>query len=542
MDYVEGESLKHKIFDAKGPVPFDQIAAVMSPLCQALDYAHKQGFVHADVKPGNILMDDGGRVMLMDFGIARMTESATVTMLGAGTPAYMSPEQAKGKPPTPQSDIYALGIILYEMLTGERPFNGELATSTGSTGEKIRWEQLNLNPISTRRFNRQISDELDMVVMRCLEKNPQNRFSNALELLNALAVSLPALVVNNKRIDYLATPREEPVPSSARQESKLQPEGERSVSRKIQTSLFIWLIGGIAVILLGLVLGGNLITPATPIPTLTATLTLTPLPLTNTFTPYPTNTPIASPTPKLGIGSIFISNGVTMMYIPAGTFPMGEENGDNEKLHSVYLDGYYIDKYEVTNSAYRRCVDVGKCIPPKQSNSDERSPIMRSSYYGNAEFDEFPVIYVDWDMAKTYCEWRDARLPTEAEWEKAARGKDERTYPWGEGINCDKANYDVSCIGDTTKVGSYESGKSVYGVYDMVGNVWEWVNDWYSETYYLNSPPSNPLGPDSGQYHVLRGSSFGVSVDAGRSTYRFGYTPDIIGYGLIGFRCVRSLP
>ena len=109
MDYVEGESFKHKIFDAHGPMPFDQISAVMRPLCQALEYAHKQGFTHSDVKPGNIMLDNHGRVMLMDFGIARMTKSATVTMLGVGTPAYMSPEQARGNPPSPQSDIYAVG-------------------------------------------------------------------------------------------------------------------------------------------------------------------------------------------------------------------------------------------------------------------------------------------------------------------------------------------------------------------------------------------------------------------------------------------------
>lgn len=148
---------------------------------------------------------------------------------------------------------------------------------------------------------------------------------------------------------------------------------------------------------------------------------------------------------------------------------------------------------------YERCVEANVCKPPRESRS-----YTRTAYYGNVEFDEYPVIYVDWNMAKTYCEWRGGRLPTEAEWEKAARGEDGRTYPWGEGIDCDKANYQSSCIGDTTKVGSYLEGVSPYGVYDMAGNVWEWVTDWYDGNYYGASPSSNPQGPTFGQYRVLR--------------------------------------
>ena len=187
MDYVDGESLKHKIFDAHGPLPFDQIMAVMRPLCQALQYAHNEGLVHADVKPGNIMIDKTGRVLLSDFGIAHMSESATATMVGAGTPAYMSPEQARGEMPTPQTDIYALGFVLYEMLTGERPFTGELANISGSTGEKIRWEQLNLNPLSPRQYNSAISPKLEAVVMKCLQKNPDKRYAGILQFLKAVS-------------------------------------------------------------------------------------------------------------------------------------------------------------------------------------------------------------------------------------------------------------------------------------------------------------------------------------------------------------------
>jgi formylglycine-generating enzyme required for sulfatase activity len=266
--------------------------------------------------------------------------------------------------------------------------------------------------------------------------------------------------------------------------------------------------------------------------------TSTPMPLaTPTQAPVVAESPAATEAPTLGIGSIIISDGVIMLYVPAGTFSMGSEENDDEKpIHSVDLDAYYIYKYEVTNAAYKRCMDAGACNPPKQSNSSTRS-----AYYGNPEFDDYPVIYVDWNMANEYCLWRNARLPTEAEWEKAARGVDGRTYPWGEYINCDRVNYyDGSkyCVGDTTKVGSYESGKSPYGVYDMGGNVWEWVNDWYSGTYYRSSPSSNRLGPDSGQYRVLRGGSWSLNPNYVRSANR--------GWGIpvtlrdVGFRCARG--
>ena len=189
MDYIEGESLKIKIFDANGPMPPEQVLVIMRAMCQALHYAHSEGYVHSDVKPGNILIDKTGRVMLSDFGVARMTEAATATMVGAGTPAYMSPEQARGENPTPESDIYSLGIVLFEMLTGERPFTGEHAKTGGSTGEKVRWEQKNLRPPSPRKFNPQISTELEAVVLRALEKDPRQRFDSALSLLQALEMA-----------------------------------------------------------------------------------------------------------------------------------------------------------------------------------------------------------------------------------------------------------------------------------------------------------------------------------------------------------------
>jgi formylglycine-generating enzyme required for sulfatase activity len=194
------------------------------------------------------------------------------------------------------------------------------------------------------------------------------------------------------------------------------------------------------------------------------------------------------------------ADGMVMVFVPAGNFLMGSTDGDiaqalqtcpncdfsDEKpQHTVYLDSFWVDQTEVTNRMYALCVAAEKCDPHSNSSSSTHS-----NYYGNSEYDDYPVIYVSWNDASDYCAWAggdvyDVRLPTEAEWEKAARGTDGRTYPWGnDSPSCSAANYS-GCVGDTTAVGSYESGQSPYGAYDLAGNVWEWVADWYSGTYYL---------------------------------------------------------
>jgi formylglycine-generating enzyme required for sulfatase activity len=275
--------------------------------------------------------------------------------------------------------------------------------------------------------------------------------------------------------------------------------------------------------------------PTTAHPTNTVTPTPSP---TGTYTP--TTTPTATPIP----GVIRDSKNVEMVLIPAGEFVMGSNKGyiDEKPIHTVFMDAYYIDKYEVTNGLYELCVQLNICTRPIDVSSYQRL-----SYFGDPLFANYPVINVTIEMARTYCEdWRGARLPTEAEWEKAARGTDAPTFPWGEEINCSLANYrDKECkrIRDTVPVTSFPDGVSEYGVYNMAGNVWEWVKDWYSPAYYLNSPVENPTGPEHavvGIYYIKRGGSFQDEWERLRAANREKNDPTNYGSNL-GFRCVRSL-
>ena len=225
--------------------------------------------------------------------------------------------------------------------------------------------------------------------------------------------------------------------------------------------------------------------------------------------------------------------------IPAGEFVMGSPNDeagdDKEFQHTVYLNDYLIDKYEVTNAYYQTCVDANGCTTPQN-----RSSSTRNLYYGTDTYADYPVINVTWNQAKAFCAWAGKRLPTEAEWEKAARGSsDTRKYPWGDSApDCTKTNYDW-CVDDTSRVGSYPSGASPYGVMDMAGNVWEWVNDWYDESYYRVSSLRNPQGPTTGTYRVLRGGSWDRHDFFVRAAYRGRGSPQLWD-GDYGFRCARS--
>jgi len=219
-----------------------------------------------------------------------------------------------------------------------------------------------------------------------------------------------------------------------------------------------------------------------------------------------------------------------------GTLEDSEWVGENEMpQHVVYLDGFWMDETEVTNTQYARCVQEGVCAPPHRSVS-----YSKPEYYGNPAFDDFPVVYVDWTQAKSYCEWAGRRLPTEAEWEKAARGVSERIYPWkGDAKGEDFANFTFYQFEDPVAIKNYKLGKSPYGLFDMAGNVYEWVADWYSATYYAESPQVNPLGPETGLTRVMRGGAWSSDWVFIRTAARMHYYPQDSSSDL-GFRCAQS--
>ena len=223
-----------------------------------------------------------------------------------------------------------------------------------------------------------------------------------------------------------------------------------------------------------------------------------------------------------------------MRLIPAGKFTMGSDNtGDvgSQPAKEIFLEAFYIDKYEVTNKDYDACVYAVECRKPQRLGS-----ATRINYYSNPAFNDFPVIYLDCKMAKAYCEWRGARLPTEAEWEKAARGTDERAYPWGnDKPDCNLANI-PSCVGDTTKVSQHEMGQSIYGVYGMSGNVWEWTNSLFKN--YPYDPEDGREDPDSLGDRIARGGSWHPDVNSGnvRTDTRLKLNP-ASSPAYVGVRC-----
>jgi len=221
----------------------------------------------------------------------------------------------------------------------------------------------------------------------------------------------------------------------------------------------------------------------------------------------------------------------TLLLVPAGEFLMGFDQGsfDEDPAHTVHLNAFWIDQTEVTNARYALCVQAGACVPPANPGS-----------YDDPAYANHPVVYVSWQDALTYCSWAGRRLPTEAEWEKASRGTDGRTFPWGEGISCSQATYD-SCLtwSKTSPVGSYPQSASPYGALDMSGNVWEWISDWYEIEYYSQSPASNPQGPASGTNRVLRSGSW-HDLDWTMRTYCRGESIPTRHHYSIGFRCAMS--
>jgi len=279
--------------------------------------------------------------------------------------------------------------------------------------------------------------------------------------------------------------------------------------------------------------------------------------------PY-TETPVM-PTQTLGVGNTMVSSqdGMILLYVSSGEFTMGSGAGDDDEkpIHQVYLDAFWIDQTEITNDMFAKFISETSYVTdmeklgysfvyqggeswldiPGTNWSHPRGPASDISEMG-----DYSVVHVSWNDAKAYCDWAGRRLPTEAEWEKAASWDDstqsKNIYPWGDGIDCSVANYNDGnefCVGAVTRVGSHVGGASKYGALDMAGNAWEWVADWYSSSYYSNSPSSNPSGPDSGEGKVIRGGSWFIEDNGVRSANR-DFNDPAFSSDDFGYRCAMS--
>lgn len=246
MDYVDGGTLRKEIFQGEEPFSLERILEVMRSVCAALYYAHKLGFVHCDVKPANIMIHRNGTILIADFGISRVTEASTATMIGAGTPAYMSPEQIKGSDPMPQMDIYALGVVLFEMLTGgERPFTGDNAKTTGTNSEKVRWEQLRLQSPPPSKYNPAVTPDIDAVVLKCLDKVLHNRYRDAMDVYHDLHKVVNPAEPSNPVQTPIQRTIQDPVAESTQPALTSIKSGK--VIRKVNSSNPLIWVGGIAI-------------------------------------------------------------------------------------------------------------------------------------------------------------------------------------------------------------------------------------------------------------------------------------------------------
>ena len=552
----------------------------MVQVCDALAYLHAQQppVIHRDIKPANIRVTPEGKAMLVDFGIAKVYQPKLKTTLGARafTPGFSPYEQYGSGVTDVRTDLYALGATLYTLLTGQDP--------PESLQRVVR------DPLKpANQVNPAVSREMADIAWRALQMDPEQRYQRASDFKKALKETSAADSIFRPGIN----PRRWQAPWRWLTGLLLV----ALIFVLVGLSISGGLPGPGDPPPGKTELAGEIAFPTTPatLPASPSGVVRSPSPVTPSLSPAadtaePTSLPwkyvvrpgdtcsgiaqrfeitlrtivelnnlpedcnqlfagqtLLLPASAAALGStpgdsLTIAtrtaevDGMIQVYIPEGVFLMGSADdqpaeADERPQHSVYLDAFWIDLTEVTNAMYARCVSAGGCREPAQISSKTRL-----FYYSDSRFANYPVIYVSWQDANTYCQWAGRRLPTEAEWEKAARGADGRFFPWGDApAESNRLNYNQH-VGDTTPVGSYPTGASSYGVLDMAGNVAEWVADWYDASYYAVSTAVNPLGPGSGQYRVLRGGSWFSPEQVVRAVYRLWNLPDL-GYDSSGFRC-----
>lgn len=466
MEFLRGRTLRAAIKEGL-LTELNAKLKVAAQIARALGFVHQHQIVHRDVKPENINLDDSGRAKLMDFGIAKIADlSLTQPGYVLGTPYYMAPEQIQGKPVTAAVDIYAFGILLYELLLGQRPYGGD---SIEAIFYKVMHEPLDLGPLATAG----VPPGVVAVVARCTKKDADARYPD----FNAVAADL------ENAIGTQIAPKVSVAKGAG--------SGEKS-----KLPLFAG-IGALAVILAA---GGYYFATSSG---KTATSRK--------------EQPVTTLAPKIDTPS------GAMRLVDAGEFLTGP---DKQKAQ---LPAFYVDETEVSNARYAAFCAATKHPLPKGFQ---------------AAATDLPVVNVSIADARAYCSWAGKRLPTALEWEKAARGKFGRKFPWGDDANARNAN--VADNPDMRKrelhpVGDFIPSASPYGVLNMAGNVWEMVDSPVTPSagalrQFANlSPPATAKEP----WITIRGGSYNMPLAAAVSD-DFQSIPERYTFEELGFRCARD--
>lgn len=488
-----------------------KIARMILQIAEALDFAHSRQVFHRDVKPGNILLDANGNAFLSDFGVAKVVqsgESAASRTATVGTASYMSPEQARGRVPDGRTDQYALAATAFELLIGRPPFVAEEPTPTALAMLHLTEPLPRLRDLGVEVRD---PDRLQAIFERGMAKLPEDRYPTVLAFARDLAgwaerAEHPDDETIARAPETVVRPRREKAPEPARAPSRNEsqalpsegadvrglarsPEPSPTASSPIRIAVVIAV--GLACAIVYLWNDGRVDDGAEPDEIAAEVSGEAPPP------PVP----------------------IDMVAVPAGLYVAGcDRESDSECTSSEMprreesLPAFSIDRTEVMLADYRACVAAGGCSPPGAAEG---------CHPATEQNGRLPVNCVDWGQANAYCAWRGARLPTEWEWEKAARGTDGRKYPWGnQAAACTVANLD-GCEDGVEAVGSRLAGASPYGALDMAGNLFEWTED------------------RLGEGHSIRGGAWTVGASFLRASARIQnashkQTPSL------GFRCARS--
>ncbi len=533
MTFIEGMNLA-ELLAARGRQTPADVLLWLGQVCDALTYLHSQNppIIHRDIKPQNIKITPQGHVFLVDFGLSKVGSIYQSTLSGAlgVTPGYSPLEQYGSAHTDQRTDVYALTATLYAMLTGETP------------PESVKRAVGTAVLAPPRQFNAILSPALERALLHGLETQPTNRPQSVTALRQEVEAALapprpeprppPAPPVRE-------SPRPAPVPRAASTPTSVRRDGSLPAWGMIG-------LGAVAVVLL--VIGVAAVGRGGKGPQATATVVAggPTTPPQASATPTPTPTPTPNPAPTGGTTRTRAVDGAVMVYVPAGEFIMGSADSDSQAgsdekpQHRVNLAGYWIDRTEVTNAQYRKFVDAGG-YNQKQYWTEagwawkQQNNVTAPGCWGDSNLNQAqqPVVCVSWYEATAYARWAGGRLPTEAEWEKAARGTDGRIYPWGnEAPDCQRANY-YGCVGGLAPVGSYANGLSPYGAYDLAGNVWEWVSSKYGSYPYRSDDGREDQSSTDGC--VLRGGSWGNEARNVRSADRLRSGPGS-RFNDVGFR------